>query len=181
MAVRTSMQAIIDDLRRYGSAAQDDEFNGEVFWNDLQLQNIADRNGRRVLIKVKRVDPDYLVYRLVAPNSIAMENSIVVYDASEVVNPASFTFNPLTSELTFTTAQEDEEYFAYGFVVQLYDALAELWQTKADQRFNYIDWKAQNNKMNMKQEYDHCVAQALYYRSKRFRTFDRKGRGSWYF
>ncbi len=181
MALRTTMQAIISDLRQFGAAATDDEFNGVTYWTDAQLQEIADRNGRRGTIKMKRVDPDYMVYRLVAPQSITMENAIVVYTTSEAVNPAPFSFNPLTAEVTFETAQSDEEYLAYGFVVQLYDALADLWQTKADQRFNYIDWKAQNNKMNMKQEYDHCVERAMYYRGKRIRSFDRKGRGKWHF
>lgn len=181
MAVRASMASIIAQLRQYGGAASNDVFEGVTYWTDQQLQDIADRNGRRGYMKVKRVDPDYKVYRLVAPASITLENAIVVYDTSEAVNTAPFTFNPLTAEITYSTAQTDEDYLAYGLAVQIYDALADLWQVKADQRFNYIDWKAQNNKMNMKQEYDHCVARALYYRGKRLRTFDRKGRGSWFF
>ncbi len=96
-------------------------------------------------------------------------------------NVAAFTFNPDTKELTFTGAQTETEYYAYGLVFRIYDALAELWQSKADQRFNYIDWKAQNNKMNMAQEYQHCVDRALFYRSKTIRTWDRNGKGSWFF
>lgn len=181
MAYRATMDAIVANLRQFGQAAPDDEFDGITYWTEEQLQQIADRNSKLGFIKLKRVDLDYKAYRLVAPPTVMFENNIVLYDSSDVVNASEVAYNADTNEFIFTTAQDDEDYMAYGRVVQLYDALAELWQTKADQRFNYIDWKAQNNKMNMAQEYQHCVDRAVYYRGKRIRSFDKKGRGKWFF
>lgn len=180
MAVRVGMAAIIATLRQYGQAAPDDEFDGVIYWTDAQLQQIADQNGTREYVKAIAVDLDNTIFRLILPKSKTIENDLKVYNlyGVEVVTP--FTFNSDTGELTFTTALTDTEYRGYGLVIQIYDALAQLWQVKADQRFNYIDWKAQNNRMNMAQEYQHCVERAIYYRNKRVRTFDRKGRGEWY-
>lgn len=180
MALRTTMTAIISQLRQFGQAAPDDEFDGVIYWTDAQLQTIADRNGRRGTIKIQRVDPDYMIYRLVAPKGVLLEDSIKVYDEFGSELAGTFTYNSDTNEIVFDEPQASDEYRAYSLAVQINDALAELWQNKADQRFNYIDWKAQNNKMNMAQEYQHCVDRALFYRSKKIRTFDKKGRGKWF-
>lgn len=182
MAIRSGMASIVRELRQYGQAAQDDVFDGLTYWSDEQLQQIADRNSRRGKVLAKRVDPDYLIYQIVAPKTVSFEDAIRVFQTDtdvEVVD--SFTFNPDTQEITFDSARSEEEFYAYGLIVAVYDALAELWQSKADQRFNYIDWKAQNNKMNMEQEYQHCLDMALYYRAKTIRTWGRNGRGRWYF
>lgn len=180
MPIRTGMTDIVALLRQYGQAATNDVFDGVTYWTDEQLEAIADRNGRRVLIKIKRTDPAYTIYRVIAPNTIRLEDDLAVYTADEVAVATSFTYNSNTNELVFTTALTDEVYYAYGLVVDVYAALAELWENKASQRFNYIDWKAQNNKMNMAQEYQHCLDRAAYYRNKRIRTFTRDGRGRWY-
>lgn len=177
--MRTTMESIVNHLRQAGMAASDDEFDGVTYWSDDQLLPFADRNGTRGIVKAKRVDPSGFVYRLNVPPSVRFEDTLEVYSGETAV-ATDFTFNHDTNELTFDTALYEDVYNVYAFVVQMYDALAELWQVKADQRFNYIDWKAQNNKMNMKQEYDHCVNRATFYRAKRIRTFDRKGRGKWY-
>ncbi len=178
--MRDSMQSIVDHLRQFGQAATDDEFDGVTYWSDDQLLPFADRNGTRGIVKAKRVDPGGFVYRLNVPPSIRFEDDMVVYTANETVVGTAFTFDHNTNELTFEAALSEDVYDVFVFAVQLYDALAELWQVKADQRFNYIDWKAQNNKMNMKQEYDNCVRRAEYYRAKRIRSFDKKGRGKWF-
>lgn len=182
MPIRDGMTDIVRQMRQYGQAAPNDVFDGITYWTDEQLQQIADRNSRRGKLKIKRVDPDYKIYRIVAPKTAAVEDDLRVYTTdTDVEVTGLFTFNPDTMEVTFTDAQTDDEYYIYGLVIAIYDALAELWETKADQRFNYIDWKAQNNKMNMKQEYDHCVDRALYYRSKTIRSWGRDGRGKWFF
>lgn len=180
MAVRPTMQAIIDTLRQYGQAATDDEFDGIVYWTDAQLQQIADQNSRRGTLTLKSVDPANFEYQLVAPRGVMLEDTIKVYNQSQVLSTAPFAYNPDTNLITFDDAQTSSQFAAYGAVVDINEALAQLWQNKADQRFNYIDWKAQNNKMNMAQEYQHCVDRALFYRSKKIRTFDRKGRGKWF-
>lgn len=181
MAVRTTMADIVLTLRQYGSAGISDEFAGVVYWTDQQLQDIADENGRRGAIKAKSVDPLNKIFRLVAPDGVEFENDLDVYTTQNVLLEEVFTYNRLTEEVIFTNAQSVSEVLVRGLLVNTNDALAQLWQAKADMRFDYIDWKAQNNRMNMKQEYDHCVERARYYRNKKVRTFDRKGRGTWYY
>lgn len=182
MSLRTSMASIISEVRQYGQAAPDDVFDGVTYWSDQQLQTIADRNSKLGKVKAKQVDPDGLIFKLVVPKTIAVENDIRLFTTDTVIEvTADFTYDHDTQELTFAAPQTPTEYFVYGRIVRIYNALAELWQNKADQRFNYIDWKAQNNKMNMTQEYQHCIDRALYYRGKTIRNFERNGRGAWFF
>lgn len=180
MAIRPTMKHIIDELRHFGNAGLADEFEGVTYWTDGQLQDIADRHGKRGSVKIKVVDPENKVYRLVAPRVGSFETDIkVLNEAGAEVSGGTYSY--ATAEVSFTTTQTDDTYWIYGFFVDINAALAELWELKAAQRFDYIDWKAQNNRMNMKQEYDHCLDRARYYRSKKIRMFDRKGRGSWFF
>lgn len=180
MAARDSMVYIVALLRQYGQAATDDVFNGTTYWTDDQLQSIADSNGVRGYVKLKRVDPDNLIYRLVMPKSLRPEDNLRIFTIGDTEVTTGFTYNTDTQELTFDEALTEDLYRAYGLVINLYDALAQLWGQKAEQRFNYIDWKAQNNKMNMEQEYKHCLDRQSYYRARRVRAFRKDGRGEWY-
>lgn len=169
-------------IRQYGQAAYDDEFNGTVYWDDDQIEEIADNAALRRIILMKPVSLDYKIYRILLPKGQKFENDLKIYksDETEVITPVP-TYNFARNELSFATAlSSTETYYVGGLVIDLWEALADLWQQKADQRFDYIDWKAQNNKMNMKQEYDHCVAQALFYQNKKIRSFGKNGKGKWY-
>jgi hypothetical protein len=180
MPARASMTAIIAELRLYGAAATDDVFGGVTYWTDEQLQKIADRNSRQGFIELEQADPAGLVYRLKHGPSLQLENALTVYASDQTTALANaFTYNSDTKELTFTEAPASATYYVYGRAIQIYDALAELWQAKADQRYQYIDWKAQNNRSIMRQEYQNCVDRATLYRSKRVRSFSRTGVGDW--
>lgn len=179
MPARNTMGAVIAQLRQYGAAATDDVFNGVTYWTDEQLQQIADRNSRQGFIKLEPVDPAGLVYRLHRVPTVQMENSMTIYEDENTPVTATFTYNADTQELTFTAPLGNSTYYVFGRAIQIYDALADLWQVKADLRYQYIDWKAQNNRSNMRQEYQNCIERANYYRGKRVRSFTRTGVGEW--
>lgn len=181
MAIRTSMQGVVDYLRMWGDAAPDDEFNGVTYWTDEQLQQIADKwsQFRTVdLVPGQTVGTTY--YTLNAPNYLILEDDLTVYrTVNDSVEDVVGTYDQSTNSVTFASdLSSNFDYKVEARVIHTYEALADLWSLKANQRANYIDWKAQNNKMNMKQEFDHCVERALYYRSKIMRRFPRS-RGRW--
>lgn len=181
MPLRTTMSEVIAALRQHGQAAYDDQFNGEVYWNDLQLQQIADQHSRVGKLRIKQANTALTVYRVIMPPTYILENSFLVYDEfGSAVLDGTPTYNADTQEITFSTPRTSDTYFIEARVINLFDALGDLWHQKAEQRFKYIDWKAQNNKMNMGQEYQHCLDRSLYYRSKTVRSFKRDGRGKWW-
>lgn len=180
MAARLTMAAIVAQMRLHGAAATDDEFNGVTYWTDDQLQAIADRNSRLTYLRLEQADLDGLIYRVENKPSIEFENDLTVLDSNQVPLDLTFTFNANTKELTFTEPLNTRaSYYVFGRAIRIYDALAELWEVKASQRYPYIDWKAQNNRSNMRQEYENCVKQATFYRGKRVRSFSRTGVGEW--
>lgn len=180
--MRDTMENIVKFVREYGQASYNDEFGGQTYWSDDQLQDVADRYTNRGFTPLKLASPDKLIWRVLLPNGQRIEPVFSVWTddgSTQVATTSVYDFN--RNELTFDTAlNTDYEYRVYAPVANMYEALADLWTLKANQRFDYIDWKAQNNKMSMQQEYDHCVKQALYYRSKTVRTFKRNGKGKWY-
>lgn len=176
------MSDVIRFVRQYGQATYTDEFSGVTYWDDDQIEEIADTAGLRRSVLLKPVTRDYKNYRILLPKGQKLENSFKIYksDGTELTSPVG-TYNFVLNEISFPTALSSTELYAVdALVVDMWEALADLWQQKADQRFDYIDWKAQNNKMNMKQEYDHCVERALFYSSKKIRSFSRSGKGKWY-
>lgn len=180
MAARLTMAAIVAQMRLYGAAATDDEFNGVTYWTDDQLQDIADRNSRLMYLRLEQADLEGLVYRIAYKPSIEFESSLTLLDEYQQPIATSFTYNPTTKELTFSSPlNSNNTYYVFGRAIRIYDALADLWEAKASQRYPYIDWKAQNNRSNMRQEYENCLKQAAFYRGKRVRSFSRTGVGEW--
>lgn len=180
MPIRTSMQTVVNTLRQYGQAATDDVFRGVTYWTDEQLQTIADQWSAFGQARLKQLEvADSKLYQLDIPNMMLMEDSFKVYDDDKTLISTSVTYSQTQSLLTFVSALDtDHDYFVEARFIRLYDALADLWEQKAAQRFDYIDFKAGNNKMNMKQEYDNCMSRVAYYRNKTIRRFPRQ-RGKW--
>lgn len=177
---RTSMASIIAFLRQYGNAATDEVFNGVTYWDDDQLEAIADSWSSREVVRLHTIQLESpTIYTLSLPKFHFMEDDFTVYDSSDVEVATAATYNQNRQELTFVSALDaNEEYTLQALVVRGYDALADLWTQKASQREDYVDFKAGNNKMNMKQEHDNCLQKAAYYRAKTIRRWPRQ-KGRW--
>ncbi len=175
------MTDVVAWVRKYGEAAVDDEFNGITYWTDDQIEEIADRWSTPASVKLVPIQVSGRTkFKVDLKNHHLMENEFLIYTENElaVATPVG-TWEAQRGILTFGSDLSDTvTYYVTAQFTNGYEAVADLWEQKANQRFDYIDWKAQNNKMNMKQEYDHCVARASYYRNKIIRRFPRQ-RGRW--
>jgi hypothetical protein len=178
------MTNIVAYLRQHGQAADNEEFNNIVYWTDDQLEEIADTWSVRQRVPIdtaQQTDPT--IYRIRVPRGYVMEDDFVVFDAedetaTEITSPVA-TYAQTRNELEFATAlDEDTQYYVEALFICINDALADLWSQKASQRFDYIDFKAGNNKMNMSQERDYCEKRAAYYRAKTIRRWPRQS-GKW--
>lgn len=180
MPIRTSMQDIVDALRQYGQAADDDVFREVNYWSDEQLQDIADLYSQFGQARLERQQVvGSTLYAVVIPKMNFMEDDFIVYDASKTEIATMATYSQTQQLITFASNLDtSKDYFVEARFIRFYDALSDLWEQKAAQRFDYIDFKAGNNKMNMKQEYDHCMERAAYYRNRTMRRFPRQ-RGKW--
>lgn len=176
MAARATMLPIIQFIRNYGHAALDDEFNGITYWTDEQIQDICDRASNFRVVTAKQVDLAGTIFRINVPNGYMVEADPVIYSVSSDT-PITGTYNPLTSEITLATARRDGTIRVEGRFVSLWDALTDLWEQKAQQRFDYINVRAGvTTRIELEQEYNHCVQMAQYYRNKKVRRFERKWR-----
>lgn len=179
--MRASMENIVLFLRQYGQAAENEEFNGIVYWTDDQLEQIADQFSYRKRVPLETIQTsDPTIYRIQVPFYDLMEDSFIVYDDRDsIVALPLATYSQARQEITFDSAlTEDTCYFVEALFVRSFDALADLWTQKASQRYDYIDFKAGNNKMDMSQERDFCAQRAAYYRGKTIRRWPRQ-KGKW--
>lgn len=185
--LRPGMERIVAQIRRYGQASRTDEFNGETFWTDDQLQEIADTRSERLMVKLMPVaSSGYTIYTLKnAPRHYWYEVDTVGVlevsaDATLTVVPTAFVYDPVRAEFTFSEPLNHRyEYVAEGYATNIYLSLADLWEQKAAQRFDYVDFKAGNNKVNMAQEHAHCLAMMQHYRNRITRRHERTTSGRW--
>lgn len=177
--MRPEMENIVAFLRQYGEAATTDEFNGVTYWTDDQLEEIADRHSYRANINlVTHQFASPTIYTLKIPPFHLMADDYTIYNDETLVNVVS-TYSQARSEIEFESALNiDYDYRVQALFVKGYDALADLWDQKANQRHDYVDFRAGNNKMSMQQEYEHCVDRAAYYRGKTIRRWPRQ-KGKW--
>lgn len=166
------MQPLVDYLRRYGLARTNEEFNGIIFWSDDQLEEVLLMRGNYAAYRLlPTLDPT--IFRVDAPSSFFLRLDYRVVTDSETWHEVVSSLNLLERTITFEVAPGDAAYGVSGFFVSMWAALADLWDRKAQQRHNYIDFKAGHNDMRMSQEYQHCISQRDYYNSKTLRTHRR--------
>lgn len=179
--MRPSMANIVTFLRQYGQASENEEFAGITYWTDDQLEQIADQYSYRARVDIETIqNSDPTIYKISVPFYNLMEDDFLIYDEDdELVSSPVGTYSQARQEIEFASAlDEDVEYFVEALFVKIYDALADLWSQKASQRFDYVDFKAGNNKMDMSQERDFCEKRAAYYRAKTIRRWPRQ-KGKW--
>lgn len=179
--MRPSMEQIVLFLRQYGQASDNEEFAGITYWTDDQLEAIADQHSYRERVSLKTIqDTSPTIYRVNLPPFHFMENDFAIYDenGASVASPVGV-YSQARQEIEFASAlSSDLDYEVEALFVLMYDALADLWTQKASQRFDYVDFKAGNNKMDMSQERKFCESRAAYYRGKTLRRWP-KQRGRW--
>ncbi len=193
MPIREGMTYIIALIRQFGHVDVDDmTLGGITYWSDEQLEEIADRHSYPTLIPLlpKQV-VGYSIFSLDAPRHYYGEMNVYTDDVLTVVNQTVFNQNktPVTTPfqyddnrgtLTFdTNLSTSDKYFIQGSFINLYEALAELWELKAVQRYDYIPFKGGDNKMDMDVEYNHCIKQMTHYRNLIAKRIPRKKSNKW--
>lgn len=170
MAVREGMQQLIDRTRSLANCNTDELFNGVTYWTDEQLQDVLDNYASEwseSLLKGRSVYtfPLYMGYGL-ETTTIEIENS------SGVIDPLDYTVNLAQRTVVFTDEQTTDVTI-YATRYDVYEAVAQVWEVKSSQRSDFVNFRAGNHKVDMAQDYQHCVERARYYRSKKVRGFKR--------
>jgi hypothetical protein len=163
MPVRTNMQPLIDLLRTEGQAASSTEtFNGIAYWSDIQLQDILDEVAVRSIVSGAFYEAEDTIFLPAVPKSHYADPDTIKVLVSGNWVASTGTWDTLKRELTTT---QDVTAISARWI-SLNAALATFWQKKASQRSDYINVKGGQNKLDMKQEYEHCVQMATYYRAR---------------
>lgn len=179
--MRAGMTTIVSYLRQYGQVGVDEEFNGQSYWSDDQLEDIADTWAYRVrfpLIPAQAVARTDFV--LDAPRSYMFDTGAlsVIDDTGSTVSTA-YTYDPAMREFIFVSELSDVQHYAEGRAVNLNEALADVWGLKAQMRYDYIDFKASNDTLKLSQEYEHCLKMRDYYRARIIRRHGRERNSRW--
>jgi hypothetical protein len=162
MPVRPAMQPLIDLLREKGNARDTDEFGGITYWTDEQLQDILDGAITRKSVGGVLDDATETIYMPAIPKLWYADPDTVTVRVSGSWVAHTGTWDTLQRELT--TTQDVEAINAEWISMNL--ALADLWEAKAAQRSDFINIKGGQNKLDMEQEYNHCMERERYYRAR---------------
>lgn len=177
MSVRASLLQATRFLRQYGNASNTDVFEGVTYWSDDQLEAILDTLGKRVRVRLNASTSDNTTFVIDLPRHYRLDTAtLVVYTSGGTVVSTSYTLEQGRGELVFTEVLANDYYYVEVLAINMWEALAELWEQKANQRVHYIDFKAGSNKVNLQQEYTHCVDRGRYYRNKTIKRHRRKWR-----
>lgn len=171
--VRPTMIPLIDYLRKFGQASTTDEFNGVTYWSDDQLEETLDEAAE--YYRVKLVTASSLNANLRSLDTYRhykFESNYKLLNASASEVTVSSTYDHLLNTVLLDSAVSGTLYLE-GLKVNMWKALEILWDRKAQQRKDNIDWKAGHNTMYTSQEYRHCISQRDYYANKIIRTFKR--------
>jgi hypothetical protein len=156
----------IAHLRKYGSASNElESYNGVTYWSDAQLFQILERTvmlheGTLIPINTHATDgyKDFIVSK---KHHIWLDS----YSASYTNTSDIPTYDANVRILTFAS-QQLVSITAHAQVFNMIQALAELWEIKAAQRFELIRAKGGANQLFLEQEYEHCQQRAQYYRNR---------------
>lgn len=183
MAAREGMTSLITRLREMTSTENtgEDALNGTQYWTDDQLQDYLDDTSTRVIDIPLEARPFYesgtFTYRffyiplgtgkwIEEPTS----SSNVFHVVDSLGNEDSttlYTFDQERNEIEYTTDLETAQRYWRGVVFDLNAAAANVWETKASMRYQYIEARFGGHWIKADQEFEHCKSQAKYYRSKR--------------
>jgi hypothetical protein len=178
MAVRSGMTSLVSHLRQHSNASTSDVFNGVTYWTDDQLQDVLDQYamiGQTIpLVKISAYDKTNYKLNLTMPYWLESGFKIYVRDTT-VEETTGFTYNPLTHQIVFDSdIAETRDLVAHATVYVMTDAIASVWEQKAQHRENFITNKAGSNRFQAEQIVEHCKMQACYWRNLRVRSFKRR-------
>ncbi len=177
MPVRTGMTSLVSHLRQQSDASTTDVFNGVTYWTDDQLQDILDLHsqGYQQLPLTKLGSYDNVSYQLTLTLPYWVEGEFSIYvSGTTTEETTTFTYNHLTHEITFDSDVTDRELVAFAKTYVMTEAIADVWNQKAQHRYNFITSKAGSHRFEADQVYEHCVERANYWRNLRVRSFKRR-------
>lgn len=177
---RDTMTPLINHLRQKANASDSGEtFNGVTYWTDDQLEAVLDEHAEIVQTPIIKVD--YLnsqLYTVQAPKTYWFESGFTIYkDGTKSILTDTYTFDPLSNILTFDTDVANYDYNIQGRAYRMTDAIANVWLQKAQQRENYITFKASSHRMEANQTRDFCMSMYEHWRGKAIRRFKRRRGG----
>lgn len=165
---------IVNLVRKRGQASLTDEFDGVTYWTDEQLEEIVMGEGSVQRVRAKPVTMDGLLYELNVPRFYWFsQTGLYVCSSSGTLLDPQPTYSPILGRLTFPSPYKDCHVVVEGFLVNTFAALATLWERKAAQRYNYIQFRGGSTSNNLNQEYEHCLHMQKFYAGKRVRSWKR--------
>lgn len=166
MAVRVGMNSLIALFRYLGNVnSNSEQFGGVTFWTNEQLQDILDASRAFQRVRITPLDVGNTIFQLQDKDFKKLDVNFSVYDSSDNLIETSRTYNLQDNHIVFA-AEEVNAKFVEGYFYNLYSALADLYDRKAAHREHYVDMKSGNAKLNLQQEYEHCINRRDYYNNK---------------
>ena len=167
MTVRSGLQPTVDKFRRLAMVGTEEEFNGVLYWSDVQLQEVLDDNTvwagrglRRLALNRMGVIKGAKRYILdeATASIVGFTNEELYEDISELgaYDPDVGVFDGTDTQAKSVT----------GKWFDLYSALADFWNRKAEHRVEYVQTKAGQNTIRLQDEYNHCIQMRDHYRAK---------------
>lgn len=177
MAIEERYLPHIQYVRQYGNCAPDDVFHGITYWTDAQLQDILKRHSETIGVQmVRRTATVYAINSVPRHIQFLSDNRITDVDNNLI---SGAVYDRDTNEVTFISDMDStSDYYIQGLAVNLWEALAEVWAMKANQRFDDVTWRAGNNRMESSDTFKFCCQQRDYYRARTIRRYPRVS-GRW--
>lgn len=170
---RATMAEIIAEMRRLASAGTvDHTVAGVSYWTDDQLQDVADahaRDYRRVPLTAlaQYIDGGYVYKEYPIPIERArtrLERDAVVR-TSDGATPPTYNIRWARGVVEFDADTGPSTFYLDARGINIYAAVADIWEQKAGLVANKTDWSSDNHRVQASQEYAHCMAQAEKYRA----------------
>lgn len=162
---------VVDHLRLITAAETDDVFDGVTYWTNQQLYDVLNRHAYTaygVGLTYIGEYSDKHIYSIPVPKHVFYEYEFEVEDNGAAVTYALSADNDRYLE---TDSELDEPLITKLIVYDLNGAAAEVWGIKAQQRADYVDWRAGSHNVRASQEYQHCLERQKYYRYRKARRF----------
>ena len=162
---------LTDFLRQYGQIGENsEEYNGVMYWSENQIKNVVDGFREANTFSLTKLNKG--LWKIDTPNWYWVDINTLDFQNS---SGNSVAVSPLInhSDNTVRVASDVTLSQVFGLWVNVYDVLAELWNIRAAQRYDYIQMKAGANTLRFQNEYQHCIEQRDYYKNKVVRSFKR--------
>jgi hypothetical protein len=171
------LQKIVDKVRYMSSAPTTDVFEGVTYWTDQQIESLALSASSFVRVVARQGRLDGSLYLIRAPYTHWFSTTGLTLYAEDSKTPMteSYTYVPENGFLTFSPALSNVKWLEVeGTIVDYYMVLENLWDTRAQQRVSYVNFKSGSTSVTMSQEYANCVQMRDYYRNQRLSAVPRR-------